>query len=246
MIPAELFWPLLAGFFAVAVLYASVGHAGASGYIAVMGLLGVAAAVIRPTALTLNIAVGLVVALTFARAGHFRWPLFWPFAVSAVPMALLGGTLKLPGHWLQWLLGVVLLVSALHFFWKPAEREHTAAPGLPVALGTGAALGLLAGLSGTGGGIFLTPLMLILGWAGAKQAAAVSAWFIVCNSVAGLAGLWLKTGQWPGGAELALVGAAVAGGAIGSRLGATALPALWIKRLLACVLLVAAYKLLFG
>ncbi len=229
--------------FMVALLYASVGHAGASGYIAVMGLAGIAVAVIRPTALMLNVIVGTVAAAQFARAGHFNAKLFMPFALGAVPLAALGGFVELPSRALEWLLGAVLVLSAAHFFWKPAERAPRVAPHAAAALGMGAAIGLLSGLTGTGGGIFLTPLLLLSGWAGAKQAASVSALFILCNSVAGLAGHVLRTQSlptlaWP------LAVAVLAGGVLGAWMGANRLNPRFIKQLLAVVLLIAAFKLL--
>ncbi len=239
----ELILPLAVALFVVAMLYASVGHAGASGYIAVMGLAGLAVAVIRPTALMLNILVGTVAAAQFARAGHFNWRLFWPFAITAIPLALVGGFLVLPTRALEVLLGLVLLLSAVHFFWRPAERTQSASPQLPVALGLGALIGLLSGLTGTGGGIFLTPLLLLAGWARAKQAASVSALFILCNSIAGLGGYVLRTQNWPN-VPWQLVVAVLVGGGLGAWMGATHLNPSFIKRLLALVLVVAAFKLL--
>ncbi|MFM7627379.1 MAG: sulfite exporter TauE/SafE family protein, partial [Gammaproteobacteria bacterium] len=177
--------PLCVALFLVALLYSSVGHAGASGYIAVMSLLGLAPAVIKPTALALNILVGLVAAWQFWRAGHFRWALFWPFAVTAVPAAFVGGWISLPTRVFTLLLGLVLLWSAWRFFFEPkapqpetaASTASTASPERAVpraaALASGAGIGLLSGLTGTGGGIFLTPLLLMMGWAQPKNAAAV-------------------------------------------------------------------------
>jgi uncharacterized protein len=235
---------LLAGVGLVAFLYASVGHAGASGYIAVMSLLALAPAVIKPTALALNVLVATVAAVQFARAGHFRWSLFWPFALLAPPMAFAGGWLQLPAHAFQLLIGAVLLYSAVQLVFKPAPREALRPPSLPVALSAGAAIGLLSGLTGTGGGIFLTPLMLLMGWAAPKNAAAVSALFILLNSASGLAG-WLGSGQpWPAIPLWALLLAAGTGGAIGATLGSRYFEPVWIKRLLAAVLVIAGLKLL--
>ena len=191
---------LCAALFLVALLYSSVGHAGASGYIAVMSLLGLAPAVIKPTALALNILVALVAAWQFWRAGHFRWALFWPFAVMAVPAAFVGGWISLPTRVFTLLLGLVLLWSAWRFFFEPKASSSdpalsttsTASTERPVpraaALASGAGIGLLSGLTGTGGGIFLTPLLLVMGWAQPKNAAAVSALFILMNSTSGLLG----------------------------------------------------------
>jgi uncharacterized protein len=231
--------------FAVAFLYSSVGHAGASGYIAVMGLMGMAAIVIRPTSLALNIIVGAIATVQFARAGHFRWALFWPFALPAVPLAFFGGALRIPNHWLELLLGGVLLISALLFWFRPQERDTIVAPQRTLALVSGAAIGVLAGMTGTGGGIFLTPLLLFAAWANAKNAAAVSAAFILCNSLAGLSGfIWrggdVPTVAWP------LAAAVVIGGVLGSTLGARHFNTTTVKRLLGAVLLIASWKLLVG
>ena len=182
----EMLLLLFIGVFAMAMLYSSVGHAGASGYIAVMFLLSLTPAMIKPTALALNIVVASIAAWQFARAGHFRWPLFWPFAALAIPLAFLGGHLNLPAWLFQKILGVVLLFSAWRLFAQAGPQKEIRSPPLWAALLCGAAIGLLAGLTGTGGGIFLTPLLLLAGWAKAKEAAAVSALFILCNSVAGL------------------------------------------------------------
>ena len=235
---------LCAAFFIVALLYSSVGHAGASGYIAVMSLLSLAPETIRPTALALNILVASVTALQFWRAGHFRWELFWPFALPAVPMAYLGGSLALPARVFSVLLGLVLLYSAWRFMFEPAAAKQARPLRRPVALASGAGIGLLSGLTGTGGGIFLTPLLLVMGWAPPKNAAAVSALFILMNSASGLAGNFASTRQLPSEIGVLLL-VVLAGGLAGSWLGARRLPAQGIKRLLAVVLVVAGLKLLF-
>ncbi|HMV85411.1 MAG TPA: TSUP family transporter, partial [Blastocatellia bacterium] len=152
----------------VALLYSCVGHAGASGYIAAMVLAGVSTTVIRPTALVLNIFVACIGAFQFWRAGHFSWRLFWPFAALSVPLAFWGGRISLPTHWLKVLLGLTLLYSAIRFFIQPKEENEIHEPSVPAALCVGAVLGLLSGLTGTGGGIFLTPLMIFLRWGTTK------------------------------------------------------------------------------
>lgn len=241
MTPDTLAW-LTLGVFLIALLYSSVGHAGASGYIAVMALCGVAPDVIKPAALLLNILVASIGAWQFWRAGHFSWALFWPFAALAVPCAFLGGALHLPAPSLQLALGMVLLFSAANFMTRPAADPVTRAPPRPVALGSGAGIGLLAGVTGTGGGIFLTPLLLHLRWAPAKTAAAASAFFILCNSTAGLAGHLGAAHSVPGLA-LPLAVAVIAGGALGAHYGSHRLPVPAIKRCLAAVLTVAGGKL---
>jgi hypothetical protein len=239
----ETLWILTAGVFAVAILYSSVGHAGASGYLAVMSLLSLAPAEIKPIALALNILVASIGTWQFWRAGHFSWPLFWPFAVLSVPFAFLGGYLNLPSHLFKILVGIVLLLSAAQFLLRPpAEREPHQPPRL-VALGAGGLLGLLSGLTGTGGGIFLTPLLIFLRWGRTKTAAAVSAPFILLNSASGLAGNISATRNFPDFAW-ALVIAAVIGGTLGSYFGSRRLPQMTIKRLLAIVLTIAGFKLI--
>ena len=230
--------------FAVAFLYSCVGHAGASGYIAVMTLFGLSQGVIKPTALALNILVAAIATFQFRRAGHFSWRLFWPLALASIPCAYLGGRLDLPAHAFKILVGIVLLASAARFLLAPPEEATPKPPGLPASLGVGAGLGLLSGLTGTGGGIFLTPLGIFLRWERTKTVAAVSAAFILVNSVSGLAGHLVKTRSFPDVAPV-LAAAALAGGAAGSYLGSTRLPHAAIKRLLAAVLAIAGLKLLF-
>jgi uncharacterized protein len=242
---AEFLLLLAAGVFAIAVLYSSVGHAGASGYIAWMSLLGLAPADIRPTALALNILVASIATWQFVRAGHFHWRLFWPLVVLAIPAAFVGGRISLPTEAFKVLLGLVLLFSAYHFARSASQQpKATTEPPLWAALAAGAAIGLLSGLTGTGGGIFLSPLLIFAGWAGAKQAAAVTAPFVLLNSVAGILGSLSATPALP--LHLfALLAAAGLGGLLGSRLGSTRLPAAAIKRFLAAVLVIAGAKLLF-
>jgi uncharacterized membrane protein YfcA len=229
---------------AVAFLYSTVGHAGASGYIAVMSLFGLAATTIRPTALTLNILVSTLTTIQFARAGHFSWKMFWPFALLAVPMAFLGGYVTLPTQVFKILVGAVLLLSAARLLAKPSEDVVASEVTKPVAIGVGGVLGLFAGLTGTGGGIFLTPVLLFMKWAKTKNAAAISAAFILLNSVAGLAGNFSATRTIPSVA-IPLAGAALIGGAAGSFLGARRFDHTIIKRMLAVVLVIAGVKLVF-
>lgn len=234
---------LAIGVLVVAFLYSSVGHAGASGYIAVMSLLSLAPEVIKPTALTLNILVASIGTFQFWRAGYFSWRLFWPFALLAVPMAFVGGYLNLPAQVFKIVVGMILLYSAVRFL-IPAPAEHEPRePPHAVALASGGFIGLLAGLTGTGGGIFLTPLLLLAGWARVKTAAAVSALFILCNSIAGLLGNVGSTKQFPTFA-LVLVAAAAIGGTVGSYLGSRRFDPSVIKRLLAVVLVIAGSKLI--
>lgn len=236
---------LTGGVLLVAFLYATVGHAGASGYIALMSLAGLAPEEIRPTALVLNILVASIGSVQFYRAGHFRWALFWPFAVISVPMAFVGGAIALPTAAFKVLVGVVLLLSAARLFVRPPDDTGVTPPSRPASFGVGAVLGLLSGLTGTGGGIFLTPLLLFARWARAKEAAAVSVVFILCNSGAGLLGTLSTTRALPAIA-IPLAAAAVIGGSAGSYLGASRLPHMAIKRMLAVVLVIAGLKLVSG
>ena len=241
--PFETLLLLSAGIFGIAVLYSSVGHAGASGYIAVMSLLSLAPSDIKPTALALNVLVASIATWQFFRAGHFSWQLFWPFAVLAAPFAFLGGYISLPTHAFKIILGLVLLYSALRFLFVAQYDKKISAPPRLQALMSGAGIGFLSGLTGTGGGIFLTPLLLFKGWAQLQRAAAVSALFILVNSVAGLAGYFSNAKFLPT-FVLPLFVVAALGGGIGSYLGSRRFDAVIIKRFLAIVLLIASTKLM--
>jgi uncharacterized protein len=236
---------LAAAVFAVAFLYSCVGHAGASGYIAAMTLLGLAPDVIKPTALALNVLVASIATWRFRREGHFSWRLFWPLALASAPCAFVGGWLNLPTRVFKIAVGAVLLASAARFLFDPPAEAAPKPPAVPVSLGVGGVLGLLSGLTGTGGGIFLTPLGIFLSWDRTKTIAAVSAAFILVNSASGLVGFLAKTRTFPGVVP-GLAVAAVAGGILGSHLGSTWLPHTAIKRLLAVVLTIAGFKLIFA
>jgi uncharacterized membrane protein YfcA len=229
----------------VALLYSTVGHAGASGYLAVMALLGIAPAVMKPTALVLNILVALVASTTFYRAGHFSLRLFWPFALTSVPCAFLGGGLTLPNEWYKAVVGILLLYSALRMFLTPRAVADRASgrPSLVLALATGAVIGLVSGLIGVGGGIFLSPVLLLAGWAGVREAAAVSALFILVNSVAGLLGHVTAVAVLPPALPL-LALAAFLGGWVGARYGSRRLPSTALRQALALVLVIAGVKLI--
>jgi len=228
----------------VAFLYSSVGHAGASGYIAVMTMFSMAPAAIKPTALVLNIMVACIGTWQFWRAGHFSWSFFWPFAILSIPFAFIGGYLNIPTHIYKILVGIVLLLSAVKFFIDSKEKPNPRAPSKPISYGVGAVLGLLAGFTGTGGGIFLTPLVILMGWARTKTASAVSALFILVNSVSGLAGNLSATKYFPAFAWSFIASALICGTA-GSYLGSRKFSPVIIKRLLAVVLTIAGLKLIF-
>lgn len=227
----------------IAFLYSSVGHAGASGYIAVMTLFGLATTVIRPTALVLNILVASIGTFQFWRAGHFDWKLFWPFALLSIPAAYLGGYLQPSASALRILIGLVLLFSAVRLIFRREDPPNVAQPSLPTSIGLGTGIGFLSGLTGTGGGIFLTPLLLFCRWAHIRQAAAVSALFILVNSIAGLVGYFTAKHSIPS-LGLVLAAAAIIGGAIGSHLGSRRFPIRAISLLLAIVLVIAGAKLI--
>ncbi|MFA6288747.1 MAG: sulfite exporter TauE/SafE family protein [Opitutaceae bacterium] len=233
---------LILPLFVVAVLYGAVGHGGASGYLAVMALAGIAPAVMKPTALTLNLAVSLIGTVLFFRAGHFAWRLFWPFAVTSIPFAFLGGRLDLPTHVFKLVLALALGFAALRLL-LPAPKATDLRPAPFVwLLIAGAIMGLASGLIGVGGGIFLTPLLLLARWSDTKTAAAVSAPFIFVNSAAGLAGhsasLHNLPAAWP---LLALT--VVIGGFIGARWGSINARAAQLRPALAIVLGIASLKL---
>jgi uncharacterized protein len=237
---------LAAGLLVVAFLYASVGHGGASGYLAVMALAGVAPAAMKPTALVLNLVVAGIGSIQFARAGYFRWRKLWPFALGSIPLAFLGGALKLPVGPYKVLVGGVLLLSAARLLFTAqhggdAEKD----PPLAIAIPLGAVLGFVSGLTGVGGGIFLSPLLLLLGWANPKGTAAVSAVFIVVNSLAGLAGHLASLESVPKDV-LVWAPAVAVGGFLGSGLGSRRWPNVTIRRVLAVVLVLAGAKLILG
>ncbi len=227
----------------VAFLYSSVGHGGASGYIAVMTFFSVLPSDIKPTALVLNILVSSIGAVQFWHAGHFSWSLFWPFALLAVPAAYAGGFVQLPIGIFNPLLGFVLLVSAVRLTILPTDPPNITPPPRGIALALGAGIGLLSGLTGTGGGIFLTPLILFCRWATIRQAAAVTAMFILVNSVSGLVG-HINSGKPIPSFVLWLAFAAVAGGAWGSHLGSNRLSVHLIHLFLSAALVFAGIKLL--
>jgi uncharacterized protein len=237
-------WPLALCIFLGATLYSSVGHGGASAYIAIMALFGVPPATMRPTALMLNIVVSGINSVRYIRAGFFKWRTLWPFLISAAPMAYIGGTIDLPGSVYRPMVGVVLWLSALRLLWPRELKALNNADDPPVAMAlvTGALIGLLSGLTGTGGGIFLSPLLLLMAWATPKQASGVSSVFIFINSIAGLVGNYAAVRNVPDSMPLFVL-AALAGSLIGTTLGIR-LPSILITRTLGVVLLIAGAKMI--
>lgn len=246
MVTAEEALMLGALFFAAAILYSSVGHGGASGYLASMGLVGVAPAIMRPTALVMNIFVASISLYKFTRAAGFRWRLFLPFAVTSVPMAFVGGRIQLPVTWFGALVGLVLLFSAARLFFETRAtiqpRPVTGPPPLPLALVIGAGVGLLAGLTGVGGGIFLSPMMVLFGWSTVRDSAAPTAAFILINSISGLVGLLTRQPALPEALPYWVI-AVIIGGLIGATFGARRLDNRALRQALAAVLVIAGGKM---
>lgn len=247
---AEIVVALLAlGMLVAAFGYASVGHGGASAYLAAMALAGIAPQEMRPIALALNVIVSSLATWKFQRAGHFRWRLFWPFAAVSIPFAYLGGAITLPGQTYKVLVGVVLLYAAWQL-WRSGrageEMRALAEPPLLWAMLIGAAMGLLAGLTGVGGGIFLSPLLLMLGWAGTKQTSAVAAPFILLNSLAGLAAIVMSRGAALPGYAWFLVPAVLIGGWLGAEYGSRRFANPVVRRMLAAVLGLAGAKMVLA
>jgi len=230
--------------FAVALLYSTVGHAGASGYIAAMALFSTAPAAMKPTALALNILVATVGTVIFQRAGYFSWRTFWPFAVASIPASFIGGWLTLPVAVYKAIVGVVLLYSAVRLFFSARRADDQKVHPAPIwaALALGAAIGLLSGLTGVGGGIFLSPLLLLMHWEKTKETSGVSVTFILVNSIAGMLGHISAVAAVPR-AIMFWAPAAIAGGLIGTELGTRRLPVAGIRRWLSIVLVMAGLKL---
>ena len=228
-----------------AALYTSVGHAGASSYIALMALFSVPAATMRPTALALNIVAAMLAVHRYGRAGLIRWRAVWPFMTGAVPFAFIGGGIQIPGQYYRPLVGAVLILTAVRLLWIGDIGAKRPASDPPVwgGIAIGAAIGLLAGLTGTGGGIFLSPVIVFMGWASIRTASGCAAAFILGNSIAGLLGNVAAIRALPEELPVYVV-AVILGALVGTTLG-TRLPARTIQRVLAVVLLIAGAKL-FG
>ena len=237
-----LFYILL---FLVAFLYSSVGHGGASGYLALMALFSITPEVMKPTALLLNLFVSLTSFIQFYRGKHFNWKLFLPFAITSVPMAYLGGRMALADDIYKKILGILLIIPIVRFiFFANLKIEELKKANVIISLLIGAAIGLLSGLIGIGGGIILSPILLLLKWADMKQTAAISALFIFVNSLSGLAGQ-LQKGITFSADMYAYVAVAFTGGICGAWFGSLKFKQNILQYLLAIVLIIASYKLLF-
>jgi len=225
-----------------AVLYTSVGHAGSSAYIAVMTLFNLPSTVIRPTALTLNIAVSAYASWRYIRNKFFDKKLFLFLSLGAIPAAFIGGQINLPSEIYKPIVGVLLIVSGLRFIFLAATRDRELkAVNYPLAIAMGIAIGFLSGITGTGGGIFLSPLIIWLGWNHVKQASGTVAAFIFVNSVAGLLGNYRSTSELPDTLPLFL-GAVIIGALVGTRLGISRFTSVGVKRALGSVLIIAGLK----
>jgi uncharacterized membrane protein YfcA len=226
---------------AAAALYSSVGHGGASAYIALMAFTGLAPDEIRPAALVLNILVAGLGAWRYVSAGRFDWRVFWPFAVTAIPAAYFAGRIDVPAEIYRPLLAAALAAAAIRYLvWPTIDAiKPSVPPNALVALPTGAGLGALAGLTGIGGGVYLSPLLVFAGWADPQRATGIAACFIVVNSIAGLAGRASSLSSLPTFLPW-LAGAAVLGAIIGTTWSLTGLDKRGILRVLGVVLGVAA------
>lgn len=230
----------------IAFLYSSVGHGGASGYLAIMTIVGIAPAMMKPSALVMNLAVSLISFIGFYRAGHFRFKLFLPFALASIPVAFLGGTITLPDSIYKKILAVCLLIAIarmVYQFKQSSEPNRT----IPVWVGllSGGLIGLISGMIGIGGGILLSPLMLLMRWSTLKEAAAVSALFIFVNSLSGLYGQYQKGGIYLTENLQYAVAATIIGGLLGSYYGSQKFNIPTLRYLLATGLVIASCKLMF-
>lgn len=236
-------------FLIVAALYAAVGQAGASGYLAAMGMFGLAPTVMKPTALALNLLVAGLGTFQFWRSGLFSWRTFYPFAVLGFPFSLLGGSVQLPGHIYYPVVGIILILSGIQMIrsamTKKIAVESAEAPPFLPALLTGAVIGFVSGTTGTGGGIFLAPIILAMNWVSLRRTAAVTAAYNLLNSAAALAGAYASIKSIPSGLPLWLVAVGL-GGVAGSLVGSRYLSDRTLRFILSAVLLVSGTKLLLS
>jgi len=231
----------------VALLYSSVGHGGASGYIALMTIWGIEVATVRSTALVLNGFVSLIAFIQYYRQGHFKWSLTFPFLITSVPFAFLGAMIAIDSALYKKILGVILIISVIRLLVSFHQKEGPLREmNLWLAMLAGAAIGFLSGMIGIGGGIILSPLILLAGWAGIKNTSATSALFIFINSIAGLAGVWMKDQFSFSSQTVIWVGVAIAGALAGAYWGSRLAAVKQMRYILALVLAIASYKLVFA
>ena len=231
----------------VALLYSAVGHGGASGYIALMTIWGIEVATVRSTALVLNGFVSLIAFIQYYRQGHFKWSLTFPFLITSVPFAFLGAMIAIDSALYKKILGVILIISVIRLLVSFHQKEGPLREmNLWLAMLAGATIGFLSGMIGIGGGIILSPLILLAGWAGIKNTSATSALFIFINSIAGLAGVWMKDQFSFSSQTVIWVGVAIAGALAGAYWGSRLAAVKQMRYILALVLAIASYKLIFA
>jgi uncharacterized membrane protein YfcA len=235
--------PLLVfALFVMAFLYSSVGHGGASGYLAVMAIFAVAPPLMKQSALMLNLGVSLISFSQFFRKGFFKWRSFWPFALASVPMSYLGAQWSLSDSAYKKILAVCLFIAVLRILFQYENKENQRQVPIWAGLLIGSMIGLISGMIGIGGGILLSPIILLFAWGGMKETAAISALFIFVNSTAGLLGVkkWIALDQ---NDLLFMIIASLIGGLLGSTWGANYASYKWIKYILGLVLIIACLKL---
>lgn len=239
----ELIPLLAASIFIVALLYASVGHGGASGYLAVMALFSLPPEALKPTALLLNIVVAGIGTYLYCSAGQFSWRIFWPFVITSIPASFIGGMFHLPPDIYRPVLGLVLFYAAWRLFVRRQQDDYkTRAPSLVLAMAVGAVLGFASGLIGVGGGIFLSPLMILLRWAKVREVSGIAALFILVNSISGLLGHLNSLQHVPDFAAVLAV-TALLGGSIGALCGSRHLPAATILKAMSVMMILAGGKM---
>lgn len=235
---------LILALFVMASLYSSVGHGGASGYLAVMALFSIAPVIMKQSALILNLGVSIISFFQFYRKGFFKWRNFWPFALGSIPMSYVGSQWILSDSAYKKVLAVCLFIAVLRILFQSAPKANQKSVPVWAALLIGGIIGLISGMIGIGGGILLSPIILLFAWANMKETAAVSALFIFVNSLAGLLAVknWIALEQkdffW-------MILASLLGGLLGSTWGSTIASPKWIKYVLGLVLIIASLKLFF-
>lgn len=239
------FWIVFGALLAtVAFLYSSVGHGGASGYLALMAIYTFPISVIKPSALLLNLFVSGISFFFYYKKDFFKVKLFYPFAITSVPAAFIGGMIPLENKLYKILLGIVLIIAAIRLFgfFKNSEKQNVTL-NIPFAMGIGFGIGLLSGMLGIGGGVILSPILLFLGWATLKETAAISSLFIFVNSIAGLSGYFMGENTFPT-QSFYLVPIAVFGGIVGAYYGSGYFSNKVLKYILATVIVLASIKLI--
>jgi uncharacterized membrane protein YfcA len=229
--------------FVVAMMYASVGHGGASGYLAIMALFSLHPETLKPTALMLNIVVAGVGTYLYCSAKQFSWRVFWPFVTTSIPLSFLGGSFNLPPDFYRPILGLFLFYAAWRLFVRHKYDEYESKPpSVPLAMIVGGVLGFASGLIGVGGGIFLSPLMILLRWAKVREVSGIAAMFILVNSVSGLLGHLSSLQHVPSYAPT-LAGMALVGGTLGALCGSRHLPVATILKAMSFMMVLAGGKM---